>query len=43
MQEDAKGVLEPFVSNYVVDEEDLFVHHYKQEWDAKWNLFQKVI
>ncbi len=43
MQEDAKGVLEPFVSNYVVDEEDLFVHHYKQEWDAKWNLFQKVM
>ncbi len=43
MQEDAKGVLEPFVSNYVADEEDLFVHHYKQEWDAKWNLFQKVM
>ncbi|EOO15221.1 dynamin family protein [Bacillus cereus] len=43
MQEDAKGVLEPFVSNYVVDEEDLFVRHYKQEWDAKWNLFQKVM
>ena len=22
---------------------DLFVHHYKQEWDLKWNLFQKVM
>ncbi|MGQ0453283.1 hypothetical protein ACT4UM_11775, partial [Bacillus sp. SS-TM] len=43
MQEDAKSVLEPFVSNYVADEKDLFVHHYKQEWDMKWNLFQKVM
>ena len=41
MQEEAKVVLEPFVSNYVADEKDLFVHHYKQEWDLKWNLFQK--
>ncbi|HGH7179426.1 GTPase [Bacillus cereus] len=43
MQEDAKLVLEPFVSNYVADEKDLFVHHYKQEWDVKWNLFQTVM
>ena len=43
MQEDAKSVLEPFVSNYVADEKDLFVHHYKQEWDMKWNLFRKVM
>ncbi len=43
MQEDAKSVLEPLVSNYVADEKDLFVHHYKQEWDLKWNLFQKVM
>ncbi|EJR60150.1 hypothetical protein IIO_03509 [Bacillus cereus VD115] len=43
MQEDAKAILEPFVSNYVADEESLFVHHYKQEWDAKWSLFQKVM
>ncbi|MCR6788358.1 MULTISPECIES: dynamin family protein [Bacillus cereus group] len=43
MQEDTKSVLEPLVSNYVADEKDLFVHHYKQEWDMKWNLFQKVM
>lgn len=41
MQEDAKSVLEPLVSNYVADEKHLFVHHYKQEWDMKWNLFEK--
>ncbi|KFN01725.1 GTPase [Bacillus clarus] len=43
MQEDAKGVLEPLVSQYVADEEILFVHHYKQEWEMKWNLFQTVM
>ena len=43
MQEDAKSVLEPLVSNYVADEKHLFVHHYKQEWDMKWNLFEKVM
>ncbi|KEK24762.1 dynamin family protein [Bacillus gaemokensis] len=43
MQEDAKETLEPFVSQYVMDEEDLFIHHYKQEWETKWNLVQRVM
>lgn len=43
MQSDTKEALEPFVSQYVADEEKLFVDHYKQEWERKWNLSQNVM
>ncbi|EOW9526573.1 dynamin family protein [Bacillus cytotoxicus] len=43
MQSDTKEALEPFVSQYVADEEKLFVNHYKQEWEMKWNLSQNVM
>ncbi|MDM5154194.1 dynamin family protein [Bacillus sp. DX1.1] len=43
MQEAVKETLEPFVSEYVTDEESLFIHHYKQEWETKWELLQAAM
>lgn len=43
MQEDTKESLEPVVSQYVADEEKLFIHHYKKEWEVKWDLFRTVM
>lgn len=43
MQEDTKESLEPVVSQYVADEEEIFIQHYKQEWELKWDLFKKVM
>ena len=43
MQDEVKETLEPFVSEYIADEEGLFIHHYKQEWEMKWKLLQAVL
>lgn len=40
MQEDAKSVLEPLVSNYVADE-NIYLFIIINKWDMKWNLFEK--
>ena len=42
MQEDAKSVLEPLVSNYVADE-NIYLFIIISKRDMKWNLFEKVM
>ncbi|WP_242217494.1 dynamin family protein [Bacillus cereus group sp. BfR-BA-01380] len=43
MQEEMKQTLEPFVADYVTEEQHLFVNHYKQEWLHRWELVKTTI
>ncbi|MEI4830540.1 dynamin family protein [Bacillus sp. FJAT-53711] len=43
MQEEMKQTLEPFVADYVMEEQHLFIDHYKQEWLHRWKLVKTVM
>lgn len=43
MQEEMKQTLEPFVADYVTEEQRLFISHYKQEWLHRWQLVKTAM
>lgn len=43
MQEEVKQTLDPLVTDYITDEEQLFSLHYKQEWQESFVLLQKAM
>ncbi|CAM4100810.1 GTPase [Bacillus manliponensis] len=43
MQEEVKQTLDPFVTDYITEEEQLFSGHYKKEWEESSTLVQKAM